>query len=281
MHDEGISTLSTCRHWPDFHLLIFISCKIIFSSPSNSFFSLMIFKPLLWCINHREYLLYLLNLLYFLIPTKKDEKIKALTLSRNLLDTFQPYTHSHVCFFFPLSKYSQPSVDFIFTNVPITEIYLYPPAPQISTWGASVVTHRHLQSGKICSCPVHPLSTEAKHNNTPPSYFNSHKKTSFPLSVYCHVFLLLVLFLTDFSFSRFYLFTFRKRVGEGERDRNISVWEIHWPVVSGTILTTPPTGNLGPQPRLVPWLGIKLVTSRFAGRHSVYWATPARADFSV
>ena len=33
----------------------------------------------------------------------------------------------------------------------------------------------------------------------------------------------------------------------------------------------------GPQPRHVTWLGIKLATSCFAGRHLIHWATPARA----
>ena len=39
----------------------------------------------------------------------------------------------------------------------------------------------------------------------------------------------------------------------------------------------PPTGDLAPQPRHVPWLGIQLVTLWFAGQHSIHWATPARA----
>ena len=36
----------------------------------------------------------------------------------------------------------------------------------------------------------------------------------------------------------------------------------------------------GPQPRHVPWMGIKLVTLWFTGWHSVHWATPARPLFS-
>ena len=35
----------------------------------------------------------------------------------------------------------------------------------------------------------------------------------------------------------------------------------------------------GPQARQVPWLGIKPVTLRFSGWHSIHWATPARAIF--
>ena len=41
---------------------------------------------------------------------------------------------------------------------------------------------------------------------------------------------------------------------------------------------TPPPGDLTPQPRHVPWLGIKLATLWFAGWHSIHWATPARAS---
>ena len=39
----------------------------------------------------------------------------------------------------------------------------------------------------------------------------------------------------------------------------------------------------GPQPRHVPWLGIKPVTLWFTGQHSIHWATPARAqrDFFI
>ena len=36
-------------------------------------------------------------------------------------------------------------------------------------------------------------------------------------------------------------------------------------------------GGPGPQPRHVPWLGIELVTFRFASCYSIHWATPARA----
>ena len=46
--------------------------------------------------------------------------------------------------------------------------------------------------------------------------------------------------------------------------------------MSGCLSCAPYWGP-GPQPRHVPWLGIKLVTLRFAGQHSIHWATPARA----
>ena len=36
-----------------------------------------------------------------------------------------------------------------------------------------------------------------------------------------------------------------------------------------------------PIPRHAPWLGIKPVTPWFAGWHSIHWATPARANFSL
>ena len=42
-------------------------------------------------------------------------------------------------------------------------------------------------------------------------------------------------------------------------------------------LTWPPLGP-GPQPRHMPWLGIEPETLWFAGRHSIHWATPARAE---
>ena len=44
----------------------------------------------------------------------------------------------------------------------------------------------------------------------------------------------------------------------------------------GCLLHTPYWGR-GPQPRHVPWLGIKLATLWPAGWHSIHWATPARA----
>ena len=42
-------------------------------------------------------------------------------------------------------------------------------------------------------------------------------------------------------------------------------------------LSHAPYWGPGPQPRPVPWLGIKLETLRFAGWHSIHWAAPARA----
>ena len=46
----------------------------------------------------------------------------------------------------------------------------------------------------------------------------------------------------------------------------------------GCLLQAPTWGS-GPQPRHVPWLGIKLATFWFLGRHWIPWATPAGAHF--
>ena len=46
-------------------------------------------------------------------------------------------------------------------------------------------------------------------------------------------------------------------------------------------LSRAPYWGPSPQPRHVSWLGIELATLRFAGRHSVHWATPARADVLI
>ena len=75
-------------------------------------------------------------------------------------------------------------------------------------------------------------------------------------------------FSTIFFFS-FLKFIFRERGREGEREG-----EKHQCV--GRLLRAPHRGP-GLQPRHVHWLGIKLVTPRFAGWCSIHWATPARA----
>ena len=71
-----------------------------------------------------------------------------------------------------------------------------------------------------------------------------------------------VIFLKRF----FYLFLERGEGKEKERERNISVW---------LPLTCPHWGP-DPQPRHMPWLGIKPATLWFAGQCSIHWATPAR-----
>ena len=78
----------------------------------------------------------------------------------------------------------------------------------------------------------------------------------------------LVLFLLFFKKDFIYLFFEKGR--EGEREKLVCGWVSH----------TPHWGP-GPKPRHVPWLGIELATLWFAGRHSILWATPARAIFIV
>ena len=65
-------------------------------------------------------------------------------------------------------------------------------------------------------------------------------------------------------FLRFYLFISRERGWEGENHQ--------------CCLSCAPHQGPGPQPRHVPWLGIKSVTFWFTGWHSIHWATPARAQ---
>ena len=68
-----------------------------------------------------------------------------------------------------------------------------------------------------------------------------------------------------------YLFIYLDRGAGRERERNINVWlplpHPHW--------------GRGPQPRHVPWPGVKPVTLWFAGWHSIHWATPARAPHDL
>ena len=67
-------------------------------------------------------------------------------------------------------------------------------------------------------------------------------------------------------FLRFYLFIFRERGKEGEREISMC-----------GCLSHAPYWGPGLQPRHVPWLGIKPVNLWFAGWCSIHWATPARA----
>ena len=48
----------------------------------------------------------------------------------------------------------------------------------------------------------------------------------------------------------------------------------------GRLLSHTPYWGPGPQPRHMPWPGIKPATFWFAGLHSTHWATPARAHGS-
>ena len=66
----------------------------------------------------------------------------------------------------------------------------------------------------------------------------------------------------------YFIYLFLER-GEGRvRGRETSMW--------GCLLHVPYWGP-GLQSRLVRWLGIGPTILLFAGQHSVYWATPARA----
>ena len=78
-------------------------------------------------------------------------------------------------------------------------------------------------------------------------------------------------FISTF-FTRFLknLYLERAEGKEKERERNIKVW---LPLMHPHC----PNRGPGPQPRHVPWLGIKPTTLWFAGQHSIHWATPARA----
>ena len=70
-----------------------------------------------------------------------------------------------------------------------------------------------------------------------------------------------------FYFTIFYLFL---ESGEGGRKRGRKT------PMYGCLLHDPHWGP-GLQSRRVPWVGIKSATFRFAGLHSIPWATPARA----
>ena len=74
--------------------------------------------------------------------------------------------------------------------------------------------------------------------------------------------------------GRFYLFIFRERGKEREREG-----EKHWCVRETFIgcLSNAPSWAPGPQPRHVPQPGIKPATFQFAGWRSNRWPTPARA----
>ena len=69
-----------------------------------------------------------------------------------------------------------------------------------------------------------------------------------------------------FFFKWVYLFIFRERGREGERETS----------VCGCLSCTSYWGP-GPQPRHVSWLGLKRETLWFAGQCSIHRATPARA----
>ena len=72
----------------------------------------------------------------------------------------------------------------------------------------------------------------------------------------------LALFYKDF------IYFWREEKGGRKRGRETSVC---------SCLSCTPYWRPGLQPKYVPWLGIELATLWFTGRHSIHWATPARA----
>ena len=72
----------------------------------------------------------------------------------------------------------------------------------------------------------------------------------------------LFLYKAETFFLRFYLFIFRERRREGEREG-----EKHQRVVASC---TPPTGDLACNPGMCPRLGIELVTLCFTGPRSIH-----------
>ena len=73
--------------------------------------------------------------------------------------------------------------------------------------------------------------------------------------------------------KRFYLFIFRGRGREGEREKHV----LRETLIGCLSPPRPPNWGPGLKPRHVPWLGIEPVTFCFAGQRSVSWATSARA----
>ena len=94
-------------------------------------------------------------------------------------------------------------------------------------------------------------------------FFGSHDSTGWAeLSVKWSVWKM------EFSSLFFFkvLFILRERGREGEKHQCMAASR------------APPYWGLGPQPRHVLWLGIKLVTLWFTGWRSIHWATPARGS---
>ena len=81
--------------------------------------------------------------------------------------------------------------------------------------------------------------------------------------------LFLISLVNVYQFLKKILFTFRVRRRKRQRQRETSMCGC---------LSCAPYWEPGPQPRHVLWLGIEPVTFWFAGRHSIHWATPARAE---
>ena len=76
---------------------------------------------------------------------------------------------------------------------------------------------------------------------------------------------------------QFFIFIFKKILFIREREEERE-GEKHQCVVASCM---PPTRDLASNPGHVPWLGIEPATLLFTDRHSVHWATPTRAQFSL
>ena len=79
------------------------------------------------------------------------------------------------------------------------------------------------------------------------------------------------LFLCPWGFHFILCIDFWVRGREGKREGTINVRDKHRLVASCTC----PDGGLNPQPRHVPWPGIKLASFCFVGQRPTNWATPA------
>ena len=75
-------------------------------------------------------------------------------------------------------------------------------------------------------------------------------------------------------FKRLYLFLFRERRREGERQGEKHRCERHRSVAS----CVRPDWRLNPHPRRAPRLRIKPATFRFVGQHPANGVTPVRAE---
>ena len=75
-----------------------------------------------------------------------------------------------------------------------------------------------------------------------------------------------------FFLKRFYLFIFRERGREGEGGRETSMFQRY---INQLPLTHLQLGTW-PSTQACALTGIKPATFRFAGQHSIHWATPAR-----
>ena len=77
------------------------------------------------------------------------------------------------------------------------------------------------------------------------------------------------LFFFFFFFLKDFIYLFLERGEEREKESEKSMSEKHWSVASRMHHDRGPN----PQPRHVPWLGIKLVTFGFLGRCPTSWGT--------